>query len=215
MDPIFDVRRRVRLARVLAGLLSDVAEVQGFVALLDLQAARIPARTTERGDPVLILDQDRRLWDRLLTGRGLKAIHHAEQLAAAGSPVGPYMLQAGIAACHARASRPEHADWKTILGLYEVLGELWPNPVVKLNRAVAVMMVHGPDAALAALEKLAADPRLRDYCYLPAVRAHVLEQAGQHVAARGNWLHAANLTRNERQRQLYQNHAPRRSRPCQ
>jgi predicted RNA polymerase sigma factor len=125
-------------------------------------------------------------------------------------------LQAGIAACHARASRPEHADWKTILGPYEVLGELWPNPVVELNRAVAAMrMVHGPDAALAALEKLAADPRFRDYCYVLAVRAHVLEQAGQHVAARGNRLHAANLTRNERERQLYQNHAQRRSRPCQ
>jgi predicted RNA polymerase sigma factor len=122
---------------------------------------------------VLILDQDRRLWDRLLIGRGLTAIHHAEQLAAAGSPVGPYMLQAGIAACHARASRPEHTDWKAILGLYKVLGELWPNPVVELNRAVAVMMVHGPDAALAVLEKLTFDPRLRDYCYLPAVRAHV------------------------------------------
>ncbi len=124
-------------------------------------------------------------------------------------------LQAGIAACHARASRPEHTDWKTILGLYEVLGALWPNPVVELNRAVAVMMVHGPDAALAALEKLTTDPRLRDYCYLPAVRAQVLEQAGQHAAARNNWLHAANLTRNERERQLYQNHAQRRSRPCQ
>lgn len=215
MDPAFTVRRSSPLTRVLAVLLTDVAEVQGFMARLELQAARIPTRTTEQGDPVLILDQDRRLWDRLLIGRGLEAIHHAEQLAAAGSPVGPYMPQAGIAACHARASRPEHTDWKTILGLYEVLGELWPNPVVELNRAVAVMMVHSPDAALAALEKVAADPRLRDYCYLPAVRAHVLEQAGQHVAARDNWLQAANLTRNERERQLYQNHAHRRTPPCQ
>ncbi len=198
---------------MLSGLLPDVAEVQGFVALLELQAARIPARTTEQGDPVLILDQDRRLWDRLLIGRGLEAIQRAEQLAAAGSPVGPYMLQAGIAACHARASRPEHTDWKTILGLYGLLRELWRNPVVELNRAVAMTMVHGPDAALAAIEKLAGDPRLRAYCYLPAVRAHVLEQAGQLDAARDSWLQAADLTRNERERRLYESHAQRRDHP--
>jgi predicted RNA polymerase sigma factor len=197
----------VRLARVLAGLLTDVAEVQGFVALLELQAARIPARTTEQGDPVLILDPDRRLWDRLLIGRGLKAIHHAEQLAAAGSPVGLYMLQAGIAACHARASRPEHTDWKTnprpVRGAWRAVtqsgrraqpgrsGDDGPRPRRRTRRA----------------REAGADPRLRDYCYLPAVRAHVLEQAGQHVAARDDWLQAANLTRNERERQLYQNHA--------
>jgi predicted RNA polymerase sigma factor len=103
---------------------------------------------------VLILDQDRRLWDRLLTGRGLEAMHRAERLAAAGSPVGPYMLQAGIAACHARARRGEDTDWKTILGLYDLLRTLWPNPVVELNRTVALAMVHGPQAALAELEQL-------------------------------------------------------------
>jgi len=197
----------LRLARVLAALLPDLAEVQGFVALLELQTARIPARTTSDGDPVLILDQDRRLWDQLLTGRGLEAMHRAERLAATGSPVGPYMLQAGIAACHARAKRPEDTDWKTILGLYGVLRELWPNPVIDLNRVVAVAMVQGPEAALAELNKLSGDPRLRDYCYLPAVRAHVLEQAGQRDAARDSWLLAAKLTRNERERQLYEQHA--------
>lgn len=205
----------VRQARVLAGLLPEVAEVQAFLALLELQAARIPARTTGDGDPVLILDQDRRLWDPLLTGRGLEAMHRAERLAAAGSPVGPYMLQAGIAACHARAKRPEDTDWTTILGLYGVLRRLWPNPVVELNRAVALAMVHGPDAALAEVEKLAGDPRLREYCYLPAVRAHLLEQAGRQDAARDSWLLAAKLTRNERERRLYEQHAIKRRSPCQ
>jgi predicted RNA polymerase sigma factor len=199
----------LRLARVLAGLLPDSAEVQGFVALLELQTARIPARTTGDGDPVLILDQDRGLWDRLLIGRGLAAMHRAEQLAAAGSPVGPYMLQGGIAACHARASRPEDTDWRTILGLYGVLRELWPNPVVELNRAVAIAMVHGPQQAMAVLDKLAGDPRLRDYCYLPAVRAHVLEQANEQDAARACWRQAAKLTRNDRERRLYEEHADR------
>jgi RNA polymerase sigma factor (sigma-70 family) len=203
----------LRLARVLAGMLPDRAEVQGFLALLELQTARIPARTNGDGDPVLIVDQDRRLWDRLLTGRGLEAMHRAERLAEAGSPVGPYMLQAGIAACHARARRPQDTDWNTILGLYDVLRSVWPNPVVELNRTVAIAMVNGPQAALGELDKLASDPRLRAYCYLPAVRAHVLEQAGQHAAARDSWLLAAKLTRNERERRLYKQHAQERSRP--
>lgn len=204
----------LRLARVLAGVLADLAEVQGFLALLELQTARIPARTTGDGDPVPILDQDRRLWDRLLTGRGLEAMHRAERLAAGGSPVGPYMLQAGIAACHARPRRPQDTDWTTILGLYGVLRTVCLNPVVELNRTVAVAMVNGPQAALAELDTLSGDPRLRAYCYLPAVRAHVLEQAGAHAAGR-SWLLAAKLTRNERERQLYTRHAQERSRPCQ
>ena len=203
----------VRLARVLAGLLPEVAEVQALLALLELQAARIPARTNTEGDPVLILDQDRRLWDPLLIGRGLDAMHRAERLAAAGSPVGPYMLQAGIAACHARAARAQDTDWKTILGLYGVLRTVWTNPVVELNRSVAVAMVHGPEAALAEIDRLAGDPRLRGYCYLPAVRAHVLEAAGRHDAARESWLEAAKLTRNERERALYEKHAAERSTP--
>jgi RNA polymerase sigma factor (sigma-70 family) len=205
----------LRLARVVAGVLPGEAEVQGFLALLELQTSRIPARTTGDGDPVLILNQDRRLWDRLLTARGLEAMHRAERLAATGSPVGPYMLQAGIAACHARARRPQDTDWKTILGLYDILRSLWPNPVVELNRTVAVAMVNGPNVALAELEKLSGDPRLRGYCYLPAVRAHVLEQAGRHAAARDSWLLAAKLTQNERERQLYEQQAQQRSRPCQ
>jgi predicted RNA polymerase sigma factor len=164
---------------------------------------------------VLILDQDRRLWDRRLTTRGLEAMHRAEQLAATGSPVGPYMLQAGIAACHARAKRADDTDWQTILGLYGLLRELWPNPVVELNRAVAVAMVHGPQASLAELDKMSGDPRLRDYPYLPAVRAHVLEQAGPHDAARESWVLAARLTRNEREQQLCEHHADPRSHQCQ
>jgi predicted RNA polymerase sigma factor len=197
----------LRLARVLAGLLPDVAEAHGFQALLELQAARIPARTTGEGDAVLILDQDRSLWDRLLIVRGLRAMHRAEQVASAGSPIGPYLIQAGIAACHARAHRPENTDWATILGLYEVLRELWPNPVVELNRAVAIGMVHGPTAGLAATDKLTAHPAMRGYCYLPAVRAHLLERADQREAARLAWLEAAGLTHNERERQLFQQHA--------
>jgi len=177
-----------------------------------LQTARIPARTIGDGDPVLILDQDRQLWDRLLTRRGLEAMHRAERLAAAGSPVGPYMLQAGIAACHARAREPQDTDWKTILDLYDVLRSLWPNPVFELNRPVAIAMVNGPEPALTELDKLSGDPRLRAYCYLPAVRAHVLQQAGQHAAARDSWLLAAKLTRNERERRLYTQHAQERSR---
>ena len=205
----------LRMTRVLAGLLTGIAEVQRFLALLELQTARIPARTNRCGDPVLILDQDRRRWDRRLTGRGLEAMHRAEQLAAAGSPVGPYMLQAGIAACHARAIRADDTDWPTILGLYGLLRELWPNPVVELNRAVAVAMVRGPEAALAELDRLSGDTRLRDYPYLPAVRAHVLERAGRDDAARESWLQAAQLTRNDRERQLYIQHAHERSEPCQ
>lgn len=167
-------------ARVLAG----VAEVQGFLALLELQTARIPARTTGAGDPVLILDQDRRLWDRRLTGRGLEAMHRAEQLAAAGSPVGPYMLQAGIAACHARAIRAGDTDGPTR---------------------------GGPRRARQALRRYAAT-RLP---YLPAVRAHVLEKAGRNDAARESWQQAAQLTRNDRERQLYSQRAHERSEPCQ
>jgi RNA polymerase sigma factor (sigma-70 family) len=197
----------LRLARVLVGLLPDVAEAHGFQALLELQAARIPARTTGEGDAVLILDQDRGLWDRLLIVRGLRAMHRAEQLATIGSPIGPYLIQAGIASCHARAHRPEDTDWTTILGLYEVLRELWPNPVVELNRAVAIGMVHGPAAGLAATDKLTAHPAMRDYCYLPAVRAHLLDRAGHGEAARCAWLEAAALTHNERERQLFQQHA--------
>jgi predicted RNA polymerase sigma factor len=125
------------------------------------------------------------------------------------------MLQAGIAACHARARCAEETDWKTILGLYGILRELWPNPVVELNRAVAVAMVRGAEAALAELDTLSGDPRLRDYCHLPAVRAHVLEQAGRHDAARASWLLAASLTRNERERQLHEQPAQERSHPCQ
>ncbi len=163
---------------------------------------------------MLILDQDRRLWDRLLTGRGLDAMHRAELLAATGSPVSPYRLQAGIAACHARAARAEDTDWNTILGLNNVLRSLWPNPVVELNRTFAVAMANGPQAALAELDTLTGDPRPLGYSDLPAGRAHVLEQAGEH-AARDSWLLAAKLTQNERERQLYQRHAQDRTRPCQ
>jgi RNA polymerase sigma factor (sigma-70 family) len=196
----------LRLARVLAGLAPDVAEVHGFAALLELQASRIPARTTTTGDPVLLLDQDRNRWDRLLIRRGLQSLHRAEQLAATGSPVGPYLIQAGIAACHARAVRAEDTDWPTIVGLYGVLRELWPNPVVELNRAVAVGMVHGPAAGLAVLDTFAWDATMRGYPYVPAVRAHLLQRAGRVQEAHDEWRRAAALTHNEDQRRLFLHH---------
>ncbi|HEX4705580.1 MAG TPA: RNA polymerase sigma factor [Pseudonocardiaceae bacterium] len=197
----------LRLARVLANLVPDVAEVHGFVALVELQASRIAARTGPDGEPVLLADQDRGRWDRLLIRRGMDALQRAERLAGNGSPVGPYLLQAGIAGCHARAVRARDTDWVTIAGLYGVLRELWPNPVVELNRAVAVGMAQGPDAGLAVLDAVAGDPVLRGYAHLPAVRAELLTRAGRGVEAREQWCKAAELTRNEGERWVFSRRA--------
>jgi RNA polymerase sigma factor (sigma-70 family) len=194
----------LRLGRVLAGLVPHEPEVHGLVALMEIQASRLPARSGPDGEPVLLADQDRRRWDRLLIRRGLAALAHAESLPA---PIGPYTLQAGIAACHARAATVEDTDWARIAALYEVLGRLWPSPVVQLNRAVAVGMSAGPAEGLALVDALRAAGSLPHYPQLPAVRADLLLKLGRTGEARAEFLRAADLTRNTRERTLYQSRA--------
>lgn len=191
-----------RLVRVLAGLAPDEPEVQGLVALLEIQASRLAARTDAEGRPVLLMDQDRSRWDPLLVRRGLAALDKAEQLARAGHPWGPYALQGAIAACHARARRAEDTDWHHIVALYDALLQVSPSPVVALNRAVAVGMADGPAAALALVEQLGADPALRDYHWLPSVRGDLLAKLGRHGEARTQFAHAATLTRNAQEQAL-------------
>src|SRR5690348_719455 len=166
----------LRLGRVLAGLVPYNAEVQGLVALMELQASRIPARTSPAGDPILLTDQDRRRWDRLLIRRGLAALERAGQLDAAP---GPYAVQAEIAACHARAASVKDTDWERIAALYVVLAHLAPSPVVELNRAVAVSMAYGPARGLEIADTLTSQPTLSGYAQLPAVRGHLLAQLGR------------------------------------
>lgn len=206
----------LRLARVVTGQLPDVPEVHGFVALLELQSSRIPARADAAGNPILLLDQDRRRWDRLLIRRGLAALVRAEELAstppAPGRPergLGPYALQASIAACHARALVASETDWARIAALYDVLRHLWPNPVVELNRAVAVAMSQGPSDGLAIVDGLASSHELADYPQLPGVRADLLERLGRMEEARAEYLRAAALTRNNRERDVFLAHAQR------
>lgn len=189
----------VRLGRVLAGLAPEEPEVQGLVALLEIQASRIPARTDSSGEPVLLLDQDRKRWDRLLINRGLASLEKALNLS---GERGPYVLQASIAACHARAFRPEDTDWARIVALYGLLAEVMPSPVVELNRAVAVSMAYGPQAALALVDQLAAEPALQSYHLLPSVRGDLLRKLGRTSEARAEFERAAELTSNERERQL-------------
>ena len=183
----------LRLGRVLATLAPEEPEVHGLVALMELQASRIPARTGPDGTPILLQDQDRRRWDRLLIRRGLDA------LARADGTFGPYVLQAQIAACHARAARAGDTDWTRIAALYEVLAHVSPSPVVDLNRAVAVGHAHGPERALAILDTV----RLPDYALLPAVRGDLLELLGRTAEAREEFARAAALTRNARERDLF------------
>jgi RNA polymerase sigma-70 factor, ECF subfamily len=189
----------VRLARVLAQLAPAEPEVHGLAALLEIQASRIRARTDSSGAPVLLLDQDRRRWDRLLISRGLAALEKALDL---GGERGPYVLQASIAACHARAFRPEETDWPRIVALYGVLAEVMPSPIVELNRAVAVSMAFGPQAGLDLVDQLAAEPALRGYHLLPSVRGDLLRKLGRAEEARAEFEKAAALTGNERERQL-------------
>jgi RNA polymerase sigma-70 factor, ECF subfamily len=189
----------VRLGRVLAQLAPAEPEVHGLVALLEIQASRIPARTDAAGEPVLLLDQDRSRWDRLLISRGLAALQRARNL---GGERGPYALQASIAACHARAFRPEETDWPEIVVLYEVLAEVMPSPVVELNRAVAISMAYGPQAGLELVDQLTAEPSLRNYHLLPSVRGDLLRKLGRETEARAEFARAATLTNNERERQL-------------
>jgi predicted RNA polymerase sigma factor len=187
----------LRLGRILAELLPREAEVHGLVALMELQASRTRARISPSGDQVLLLDQDRSRWDWLLVGRGLAALERAY---ATGGPIGPYTLQAGIAACHSRARRADDTDWERIVALYDGLAQLMPSPVVELNRAVAVGMAFGPQAALDVVENLREDPRLDGYHLLPTVRGDLLEKLGRRAEAAAEFGRAALLTANTRQR---------------
>jgi predicted RNA polymerase sigma factor len=190
----------LRLGRLLAALVPDEPEVHGLVALMEIQASRTAARRGPGGEPVLLPDQDRRLWDRLLIRRGLAALARAEELP---GPIGPYTLQAGIAACHARAARVEDTDWARIAALYEVLGRVWPTPVVELNRAVAVGRSAGPAAGLALVDALVAGGSLASYPQLPAVRGDLLASLGRPAEARAEFERAAGLTRNAQERSVF------------
>jgi len=191
-----------RLGRVLAELAPGEPEVHGLVALMEIQASRLHARSDAQGRPVLLLDQDRARWDALLVRRGLAALDKAEQLARAGHAWGPYALQGAIAACHARAHRAEDTDWTHIVALYDALAQVAPSPVVALNRAVAVGMAEGPAAALALVDALAADPALRGYPWLPGVRGDLLDKLGRKEEARAEFERAAALTRNAQEKAL-------------
>jgi RNA polymerase sigma factor (sigma-70 family) len=189
----------LRLGRVLAGLAPQEPEVHGLVGLMEIQASRMGARTAPDGSPILLLDQNRARWDRVLIRRGLEALARAEELA---QPSGPYVLQAAIAACHARALTAEETDWARIAALYSALAEAMPTPVVELNRAVAVSMAEGPAAGLAIVDGLAGEPSLASYHLLPAVRGDLLARLGRHQEASAEFSRASALTRNERERDL-------------
>ena len=189
----------LRLGRILAELTPQEPEVHGLVALMEIQASRTRARITSTGEPVLLFDQNRAHWDQLLIHRGLTAIERAHQL---NSGRGPYLLQAEIAACHARARTPAETDWPRIVLLYTELAQLTPSPVIELNRAVAVSMAHGPQAGLTLVDALASEPSLVRYHLLPSVRANLLYKLGRHPEARTEFERAAALTRNTRERDL-------------
>jgi RNA polymerase sigma-70 factor (ECF subfamily) len=189
----------LRLGRILAELTPREPEVHGLVALMEIQASRSPARTGPLGEPVLLLDQNRTLWDQLLIHRGLAALQRAEKL---GGRLGPYALQAAIAACHARARTAEETDWARIISLYEALALLAPSPIVELNRAVAIAMAHGPAAGLKIIDELLSEPLLKSYHLLPSVRGDLLRKLGRFAEARAEFERAAALTRNVREREL-------------
>jgi RNA polymerase sigma factor (sigma-70 family) len=189
----------LRLGRILAELVPDAPEVHGLVALMEIQASRSRARLGPGGEPILLLDQNRARWDQLLIRRGLAALTRAEAL---GGALGPYALQAAIAACHARARAADETDWPRIAALYDALAELTPSPVVELNRAVAVGMAFGPAAGLDLIDRLVAEPSLRSYHLLPSVRGDLLAKLGRHREASAEFRRAAASTRNERERVL-------------
>jgi RNA polymerase sigma factor (sigma-70 family) len=189
----------LRLARILAELSAQDSEVHGLVALMEIQASRLKARVGPAGEPILLLDQDRGRWDQLLVRRGLAALERAAQLAGA---LGPYALQAAIAACHARARTAEETDWTRITALYDALAQLTQSPVVELNRAVAYSMAFGPAAGLEIADTLTSDPALASYHLLPSVRANFLAKLGRFAEARAELQRAASLTRNTRERTL-------------
>ena len=189
----------LRLGRVLAGLAPDEPEVHGLVALMEIQASRFAARVGPSGEPVLLLDQDRGRWDQLLIRRGLAALERAEGL---GGALGPYALQAAIAACHVRARTAAETDWARIAALYEALARRAPSPVVDLNRAVAVAMAFGPAAGLELVDALSSEPSLKSYHLVPSVRGDFLRKLDRFDEARAEFERAASLTRNARERAL-------------
>jgi RNA polymerase sigma-70 factor (ECF subfamily) len=189
----------LRLGRILAELTPNESEVHGLVALMEIQASRSGARVGPSGAPILLLDQDRARWDQLLIRRGLAALERAEEL---GGALGPYAIQAAIAACHARARTPAETDWARIVGLYGVLGQIMPSPVVELNRAVALGMLFGPAAGLELVDALTSEPTLKAYHLLPSVRGDLLAKLGRIAEARAEFERAAALTRNARERGL-------------
>jgi RNA polymerase sigma factor (sigma-70 family) len=189
----------LRLGRILAELAPEESEVHGLVALMEIQASRLRARTTRSGELVLLLDQDRSRWDYVLVGRGLAALQRAESL---GGPLGPYALQAGIAACHARARAAGDTDWARIAALYDALAQVAPSPVVELNRAVALSMAFGPAAGLEVVDGLMDEPSLKGYHLLPSVRGDLLAKLGRADEAREEFKRAASLTRNASERRL-------------
>jgi predicted RNA polymerase sigma factor len=189
----------LRLGRILAELAPKEPEVHGLVALMEIQASRSRARVGPSGEPILLLDQDRRRWDKLLIRRGLAALDRAEEL---GGAYGPYALQAAIAACHARANTPQETEWERIVALYDALARLTPSPVVELNRAVARAMAFGPTAGLELVDTLTSEPSLKNYHLLPSVRGDFLAKLGRVDEARVEFERAASLTRNTRERAL-------------
>jgi RNA polymerase sigma factor (sigma-70 family) len=189
----------LRLGRILAELLPREPEVYGLVALMEIQASRMRARVAADGEPVLLLDQDRSRWDRLLIGRGLAALTRAQRL---GGGLGSYYLQAAIAACHAQAPSVEDTDWVRIVALYDALAQLSPSPVVELNRAVAISMAYGPEEALQVVDELVAEPALAGYHLLPSVRADLLLKLGRPAEAREELDRAVGLARNDRERAM-------------
>ncbi len=197
----------MRLGRVLVGLMPRQPEVRGLLSLMELQASRLAARVSPDGTPVLLLDQDRSRWDLLLVQRGLDGLDAAVRL---GAPLGPYTLQACIAACHARARRADETDWPRIAALYDALAQVAPGPVVELNRAVAIGMAFGPAAGLEAVDALLGEPALATYHLLPAARGDLLEKLGRHDEASAEFARAASLTANVRERRLLLERAARR-----
>jgi len=189
----------LRLGRILAELAPQEPEVHGLVALMEIQASRSKARVDARGEPILLLDQDRSQWDQLLIHRGFEALERAEKL---GGRAGPYALQAAIAACHARARTGEETDWAGIVALYEALSRLSPSPIIELNRAVAVAMTSGPAAGLELVDELTSEPSLRSYHLLPSVRGDFLFKLGRRDEARAEFERAAGMTENARERKL-------------
>jgi predicted RNA polymerase sigma factor len=194
----------LRLGRVLAGLAPEEPEVHGLVALMEIQASRMKARTAPNGDPILLLDQDRSRWDQLLIRRGLAALAKAEEL---GGARGPYALQAALAACHARARTAAETDWARIVGLYGVLAEVTPSPIVELNRAIALGMLFGPEAGLKLVDALAEDPALAGYHLLPSVRGDLLFKLGRLEEARAEFERATAMAGNARERALLEKRA--------